>query len=410
MKKNIKKAAFFIATLTSLQVLTFGNVNSALAAPSVTAQENLKQLIKTRSCRGCDLSGLKLNTMDLAGVDLEGADLSFTKLYLTNLAGANLRNTKLNGAVFGGADLGEADLRGADLQGASLDSAYLGEALIDAKPAEEPPAPLAVGQSLQDTSIPAATTETKELMEVPTDVSIPKPPPATEITQEDEVIVDSPEKESVAHEVAEMDNATESGEQVIIAQDKGSEKSVINKTNIEQAGVTGSKSTSENPKGSEVAEKDLHAKPILDVGEAAATKSSQDNRKTVTNVDQSNEDLAVENVKKANLERLLDKNKCFGCDLSGLDLSGKNLKGADLEKADLSGCNFENAKLDRANLKGALLQHANLRNASLREADLYKADFTGADLTNADVKEALFDGAKISEAVGFSNSSVLINQ
>ncbi len=64
-------------------------------AESVTAKANLQKLIKTNSCRGCDLSGLDFNRMDLSGVDLEGADLSSGKFYLTNLAGANLKNTKL---------------------------------------------------------------------------------------------------------------------------------------------------------------------------------------------------------------------------------------------------------------------------------------------------------------------------
>jgi len=114
-----------------LQALIVGNANWAISAESTTPQQNLERLIKSRSCRDCNLQELNLNRLDLSGVDVEGADLSRTKLYLTNLSGANLKNTKLNGAIFGGADLGGADLRGADLQGTSLDNAYLGEALLD---------------------------------------------------------------------------------------------------------------------------------------------------------------------------------------------------------------------------------------------------------------------------------------
>jgi hypothetical protein len=110
--------------------------------------------------------------------------------------------------------------------------------------------------------------------------------------------------------------------------------------------------------------------------------------------------LAQEKSKRDNLTRLLDKEKCFECDLSGLDLSGKNLKGVDLEKADLTGCNLELATLDKANLKGAILRNANLRKAGLKNTDLYKADLSGADLTGADVQGAKFDNAQITTAIG----------
>jgi len=128
-----KRSVPVLLLLTCLQLVLLGSAHSSFSAASGTAQENLEQLMQTRACRGCDLSGLDLNKLDLAGVDLESADLSHSKLYLTNLSGANLKNTRLDGAVFGGADLGGADLRGADLQSASLDNAYLGDTLIDSK-------------------------------------------------------------------------------------------------------------------------------------------------------------------------------------------------------------------------------------------------------------------------------------
>ena len=108
--------------------------------------------------------------------------------------------------------------------------------------------------------------------------------------------------------------------------------------------------------------------------------------------------------KEDNLKILLDKNKCFGCDLSGLDLAGKNLDSADLEKANLTGCNLEKADLETANLKGALLLKANLRQAKLKNADLYKADLTGADLTGARVGGAMFDSAQTASALGLKEA------
>ena len=127
----MKRVLRIFASLVCLQTLIIGSADFSLSATSLTAKENLEQLIQTRSCRGCNLTGLNLNRLDLSGVDLEGADLSLTKLSLTNMSGANLKNTKLRGAVLAGTDLGGADLRGADLQETSLENAYLGETLID---------------------------------------------------------------------------------------------------------------------------------------------------------------------------------------------------------------------------------------------------------------------------------------
>jgi hypothetical protein len=103
------------------------------AEPTEAARRNLDTLIKTGSCRDCDLAGLNLTRMNLRGVNLEGADLSFAKLFLVDLSEANLRNARLTGAVFGGADLGAADLRGADLRGSNLEGAYLQDARMDGK-------------------------------------------------------------------------------------------------------------------------------------------------------------------------------------------------------------------------------------------------------------------------------------
>jgi len=104
--------------------------------------------------------------------------------------------------------------------------------------------------------------------------------------------------------------------------------------------------------------------------------------------------------KTRNLKMLLDTNKCYHCDLSGLDLSGKDLGDADLEGADFTGSNLEKTDLDDAVLKGAIFVNANLKNANLADADLYKADFSGADLTGADLEGAKTDGTNFSGTTG----------
>jgi uncharacterized protein YjbI with pentapeptide repeats len=100
------------------------------------------------------------------------------------------------------------------------------------------------------------------------------------------------------------------------------------------------------------------------------------------------------------ITRLLDEERCVGCDLAGADLSGQNLENADLERVNLQGANLADIDLEEANLKGALLSGANLRDADLREADLYMADFSGADLTGAQLDGALIDSADFTGAIG----------
>ncbi|MFW2368054.1 MAG: pentapeptide repeat-containing protein, partial [Desulforhopalus sp.] len=120
-------------------------------------------------------------------------------------------------------------------------------------------------------------------------------------------------------------------------------------------------------------------------------------------------DLAKDKKKRDNLSRLLDRNRCYGCDLSGLDLSKKDFQKADLEKADLSGCNLAGADLEKANLKGAILQNADIRNADLRKTDFYKADLTGADLTGSKMTGAMFDGAILEGSQGIDNNLMTTN-
>jgi len=99
-----------------LALLTFGIVAPAQA-------ENLQQtqqLISTKRCEHCDLSGAGLTYANLAGADLRQANLSQANLSRINLSGANLRGANLSGAVLFSANLSGADLSGADLSGADL--------------------------------------------------------------------------------------------------------------------------------------------------------------------------------------------------------------------------------------------------------------------------------------------------
>jgi hypothetical protein len=76
---------------------------------------DLKTLIATKKCVGCDLSGANLSRKQLANADLQAANLVGA-----NLSGANLSGAKLGGANLTGANLTKTNLTGAVLQAASL--------------------------------------------------------------------------------------------------------------------------------------------------------------------------------------------------------------------------------------------------------------------------------------------------
>jgi len=98
--------------------------------------EQLQQLISTRHCQRCDLSGSSFVLTNLTGADLGNANLSTANLNQANLTNANLSGANLAGAVLfnanlTGANLSGADLRGADLREANFAGANLENALID---------------------------------------------------------------------------------------------------------------------------------------------------------------------------------------------------------------------------------------------------------------------------------------
>jgi len=84
---------------------------------SAFADPNIRQVLQTRECSGCDLSRAKLSF-----ANLRGSNLRYANLFSADLKLADLREANLIGAI-----LDKADLRGADLTGADLTSAYMSE-------------------------------------------------------------------------------------------------------------------------------------------------------------------------------------------------------------------------------------------------------------------------------------------
>ena len=97
-----------------------------LTTPATAADsEHTRQLLATKECQNCDLSGAGLVLANLSGANLSGADLSGANLSRANLSGADLSGANLNGASLFGANLSGAKLSGAELSTADLRDSYL---------------------------------------------------------------------------------------------------------------------------------------------------------------------------------------------------------------------------------------------------------------------------------------------
>ncbi len=108
-----------IATIVLISSFSF--TTAAQAANSA----HVRQLLATKQCANCDLSGAGLVMSDLAGADLRGANLSGANLSRANLSGADLRDANLSGAGLFGANLSGAKISRVNLVGADLRNTYL---------------------------------------------------------------------------------------------------------------------------------------------------------------------------------------------------------------------------------------------------------------------------------------------
>ncbi len=90
--------------------------------------EHTRQLLATKQCQNCDLSGAGLVLANLSGANLKGANLSGANLSRANLSGADLSRANLSGASLFGANLSGAKLNDTNLSVVDLRDTYLGNA------------------------------------------------------------------------------------------------------------------------------------------------------------------------------------------------------------------------------------------------------------------------------------------
>ncbi|MBE9040432.1 pentapeptide repeat-containing protein [Oscillatoriales cyanobacterium LEGE 11467] len=111
-----------LATLATTILLSATFPSIGVLAENV---EHTQQLLSTKSCPGCDLSGAGLVFAQLAGANLARSNLVRANLSQADLTGADLSQANLVGASLSNANLGGANLMGASLVGADLRGAYL---------------------------------------------------------------------------------------------------------------------------------------------------------------------------------------------------------------------------------------------------------------------------------------------
>ncbi|VXD12338.1 Pentapeptide repeat protein [Planktothrix serta PCC 8927] len=120
-----------------LSTAMFGTATVLLLGLGVTTPaysqnpNDLKQLLETRFCQGCDLRGANLSGAHLIGVDLRDANLAGANLANANLEGADLKGANLTAANLEGAFLNQVEFNHANLTAANLTDANLVQAQLD---------------------------------------------------------------------------------------------------------------------------------------------------------------------------------------------------------------------------------------------------------------------------------------
>ncbi len=381
--------------------MSLGQVCSAEVRDKV--KYNVKQVLASRSCVGCDLEQADFTRMDLSGVNLEGADLRNASFFLSDLTKANLKNSNLNGARFGGADLSGCDLRGAVFDKSALSGAYIATALLDADQVK--------GRVIQGiekkTDIPDAVVIDKDTVKKSQQQAVE----SQQLDDRDQKIVDKvqskqeyPEEELPKKMQTKV--ATAPKQLTVEGQGQVTENSVEEleqKQKIAKVAVAIPAPEIVNLHSKKTVEENEKTAPSTIVAKnEEINKYDQEEERDENSIGESGHQSSPE---KAEMVRKMLKNKrCYKCDLTGMRLNQADFEKFDLEGTDFTNCYLQNADFQKANLKGASFIGANLNGADFRGADLYKADFSGADLSGAKLEGALLDGAVLTGVKGYQQA------
>ncbi|MCP3901817.1 MAG: pentapeptide repeat-containing protein [Desulfobacteraceae bacterium] len=395
-----RKALFILmACLLSAQ--------QATGQEAYTVKENLEILLKSKSCIECDLSNANMNRLDLSGVELEGANLQNSTFFFTNLSNANLKRSQLHGTVFAGSDLSGADLREAEISGANFNGAYTVGTLFKREPKQDRSQ---LPESVMNQKDDRVLTENKGLAISKRRDFEESPPAISHKKPESQNVIDKP-KYSQSKKVqtkpdisggplAKKPHLIGSAKLDIYPNiDKEIEKQKVKPLSHPQQMENEQPINDNEVEQPDIIEKKSSVKKVY--------QPSSNNVKSDVSDPKDEKKNEQKSVKDRLVEILLKTKKCYGCELSGVDVHGRDLEKADLESADLSESNLTEVDLRKANLKNTSFYRANLQGADLRKADLYRADFREANLTGANLKDAKVDNTQFEKAIGVQLEVVL---
>lgn len=99
------------------------DIDHTFAAEGDVAQ-NIRKLLDTKSCIGCNLTGADLLRAKLNGASLQNSILDGARFCLSVLTNADFKGASLQNVKFCGADISGANFIDADLTNASFDGVY----------------------------------------------------------------------------------------------------------------------------------------------------------------------------------------------------------------------------------------------------------------------------------------------
>ncbi|MEP0751491.1 pentapeptide repeat-containing protein [Trichocoleus sp. Lan] len=353
-----KQGVLAAVALLTLSFVTLNTVIRLFQEHQITQlrKQHLRQLLKTKQCRGCDLSGA-----NLAGASLNGADLSEAKLIKANLKGAELRNATLNQANLAGVSLSSADLRGASLVEVQSSSGQSSRSdCADFKDANLSQA------NLSEANLGCASLYNANLSS------------------------------------AELSGADLTGVDLRYGNLRGATLKLVrlNTANLGSASLTDANLSGADLGGANLRNANLSSANLNDAALVGASLYGAD----LSDANLSHANLSTANLKEVNLSganlsgaNLKDANFSLS-QLLGANLIGVNLESADLSFAKLSDTNLSRANLKFANLSYATLTQANLRGANLNQVNLSQANLSQANLEYADLSYANLKQTNLSRA------------
>ena len=356
---------------------------------SLSGEAAKKQLLETKECVGCDLTGAYLWKAELGESNLRGVDLRGAYLRGANLVGANFNNAKLNGA----------DLKETNLQKAIFCNTTMPDGSInnnDCKKASQ--ASPEVGVVLSGETAKKRLLDTKECAHCNLD--------KVDLREADLRGVDL---RNVSLTKAYLWKANLEGANLEGANLSYSNLELVNlkdanlkKANLQNARLVETKLTRANLRNANISDvqtyKTQFCETIMPDGKIENSSCPQGSYQSYAKPE-SNGILSGEAAKK----KLLETNECVGCDLRGSDLRKVHLYQANLADADLSQSDLRGSIFYASNFSGANLTQANLEEASLRDSDLSNANLSNAELTSAKfqgtiLRKANLTGAQLSKA------------